>query len=378
LSLQYLNKDNLVKKVLTEKVQLKIEKWKENNLIFFSFLASMDLIGVKNSLEKDFHKSIGSILSEDEIVSAGQGFIEDLEDEYRAIQNEHFKNIYKKCDSEFLEEIAPFLIYSETELGYVFRKNYFAYTKNYEVALNYADILLNSLLFLKNQRHYWLMGALYNENSDFFNDFLKIYLEKSTNDYSLLVLTGKILDSGLYYNIKSWESYYYDCFDSFYDDKLVSYMLDDETDIFHNIFYELIKYPISDLNNEDKQIVSPIIDILLSDYESLTGINKLEYMMVSLAYKKEEQLKKEEEKREYRSSTRYFSKLRKDTKLINIDIKLREYILKSINLNKNQECIDVFRIIGIPIDRYEEFNNYMILQNEVDINLPQKKKINKI
>jgi hypothetical protein len=378
-------------------IRLKIDLWQDKNEKFKQALVDNNSTTVESLLEEGFPFYIHQLLTEDEIRQIGDADYDDLTDDFYKDLSDSFEKIYLQEEKRSLFELlATYLLFQRHEISYKFRQNYFRYTKNYDDGLKYAEILINTFGFLKDERSSWLLGALYNENDEFFDKFYQLYKDAGDCEEgnNISTLTGKIRDDGKYYNINSWKKHYENYFPVLVEKRFRANE-DNDIDVYSVVILDLIRYPLQEYENgiQDKKLkVKPIIDFLLEDFSSFSIIDlpNLEYMMVYILFEKERELLWELSLEDKKSVTRVsrrtgrvsrqFKSLSLDSALKRNTEKLNYYINKSISENNSEECLDVFTEIGLPKDRYKVLDQYVELSKATSspIDLQRTKKVNKI
>jgi hypothetical protein len=381
-------------KELPKPIQNKLDLWQSKNEEFKVALAENNLVKVESLLEEGCPFYLNETLSEEEIAQIGDSNYDNLTDSFYLNFSQAIEAIYLKEDKEELFELlAEYLMYQTNEIAFTFRKNYFGYTKNYVNALHYAETLFNSFGFLKSQRNSWLLGALYNENGDFFDKFYDIYQDAQKHDpdstyLKLDSLKGHINELGKYYNVESWKKHFSYHFPLVFE-KHLNENNSDDVDSYSVLILELIKYPLEEYESGsfiNKQKVKPIIDFLLEDFSSESEIQKLEYFLVAIMYEKEKEIIHQLESigsngvKKLRPMRRLFGNLSLNHALERNTNKLNYYIQESINKNDAQECLDIFNLINLPKDRYSVLENYVDVCQSTSINDDSTyiRKVNKI
>jgi hypothetical protein len=379
-------------KDIPKPIQEKLDLWQSQNENFKKALAENDFARVQLLLEEGCPFYLHQVLTEEEMAIIGDANYDDLTDSFYVDFSEAIESIYLQKDKEDLFELlASYLMYQTNEIAFTFRKNYFAYTKNYTNALHYAETLFNSFGFLKSHRSSWLLGALYNNNNDFFDKFYEMYQYSHQHDpdpeyLKLDSLKGHI-KLGKYYNVESWKKHFSYHFPVVFE-KHLNNNNNDDVDSYSVLILELIKYPLEEYETgsiPNKEKVKPIIDFLLDNFASESEIKKMEYILVAIMYEKEKELlwqietagTKSNNKRPMR---RIFSNLSLNNALKRNTDKLDYYIQESINKNDAQECLEVFDMINLPKERYTILENYVDIYQSTSINSDKyfNKKVNKI
>lgn len=379
-------------KNLTKQIQDKLDLWKSKNQEFEASLFQNDLDKVEFLLEEGCPIYLNEILSEDEVAQIGDSAYDDLIDDFYINFSESIEAIYLQEGKENLFELlAQYLIYQTHQIAFSFRRNYFAYTKNYSIALNYAENLFNSFGFLKSQRNNWLLGALYNTNDDFFDKFYEIYRNNQSNDpdteyLKLDTFKCQINRLGKYYNINSWKKHYSYHFPLLFE-KHLNENQNENVDSYSILILEMIKYPLSEYESEsliNREKVKPIIDFILDDFASESEIKKLDYMLVGIMYEKEKELLAQLEnfsnnKTSKRGMRKLFRNLSLNNALKQNTSKIEYYITECINKNDAQECLSIFQMIGLPKDKYPILESYVeIYKSTLENTVNTNKKLSKI
>lgn len=379
---------------LPKPIQNKLDLWQSKNEDFKLALAENNLVKAKSLLEEGCPFYFNEMLTEEEISAIGDSNYDNLTDSFYINFSEAIESIYiQENKAELLELLAEYLMYQTNEIAFTFRKNYFGYTKNYVNALHYAENLFNSMGFLKGQRNSWLLGALYNEDVNFFDKFYDIYLDAQYQDpdtayLKLDSLKGQINKLGKYYNIESWKKHFSYHFPLVFE-KHLNENKNDDVDSYSVLILELIRYPLDEYETgsiSNKEKVKPIIDFLLDNFASDSEFKKLEYMLVEIMYEKEKELKWQLENvannavKKSRPMRRVFSNLSLGHALNRNTDKLDYYIKEAINKNDAQECLEIFNIINLPKNRYAILENYVDVCQSTSVNDSNiySKKISKI
>lgn len=372
----------------------KINIWQSKNEAFKQALVDNNANVVQSLLEDGYPFYLQNILTDDEISQIGDVYYDDLTDDFYNNLSESIEAVYLSQDKiDLFELLANYLMYQNHDISFRFRRNYFCYTQNYENGLEYAEKLMNEFGFLKAERSSWLLGALYNENNQFFDSFYELY-KKNEDAGGLFALKGKILKDGKYYNVESWKKHYKYYFPTLVEKK---FRANEENDInvFSVIILDLIKYPLEQYENgtkENKLKVKPIIDFLQEDFSSIsiTDLPNLEYMMISILFEKERELLWELGLKDKKSANTVnlrtgvvsgnLKNLYLDSALKRNTEKLNHYILKSISQNNPVQCFDAFVKIGLPKDRYKVLEQYVEISqiSKSQHCFVKNKKINKV
>ena len=379
-----------MKENLSPSLKSKISNWQSQNNQWINALDKFDIQQITKLSAEGFPAEFGKYFVEDEQNEMGMSLCEDFDDDYHEKILNAFNRLYSSPQREqFIEMLAPYLIYGQGQKSFSFRHHYFAYTKNYTYALNYLDNLLSSCGFLLSGARSWLVGAMYNESNEFFNDCTKLFDQKYRNHEKTYStdLTRKFLSDGTFYNVNSWISHYQKIFPMMMEQKLNRFGAS-ESDLMSGIFLDLIKFPIEQLEDgENVEKVKPIIDFLVKDYANLTGIDKLEYMMTNLYFEKQKEIEWSIENQDNLNQNfinqkvrgRSFRTLFLQSSLNKTKEELLKYINLSVSQNEPQECIDFFKAIELPIEYYEVLERYVSLNrsvsNNVDISKTNRGKI---
>ena len=383
-------------------INSKIADWDLINLEFRDSIYNPNVNKLREVLEKGYPFVPSEKISEEEILAFGHNDYENFTDDYYehtiAILNELY------CDetkTPLWELISEYLMFQRNEFASSARMLYFTYTKNYSQALKYVDQLVNSFGFLCSEVNMWIKGALYNDNTEFY-DSLYIVCSPKFNDGShkyTNILCGSIISSGKYYNIESWKNYY-----STNHEKLLNEFYfserNENIDLYSAVTLKLLDYPLSIINNESrrpraspdtiekysqkKMKVQPIVAFLLDEYCSFTEVDKLELMLVGLYHERERDLLERVNNKDIKNvsnRTGLYSHraLAFGDTLLKTQDKLQSYINKAISLYDPYECIDAFDACGISRERYQALAEFIELSN-----IPEKaafignKKTNKI
>jgi len=378
-------------KELPESIKRKLEIWQSQNEEFKKSLEEGDSDKVQFLLEAGCPIYLHELLSDEEISKIGDSYYDNLTDNFYHTFSDVIEMSYLREDREhILELLAQYLMFQTNEIAFRFRYNYFSHTKNYTTALGYAETLFTSLGFLKNQSNSWLKGAMFNDSNEFFDSFYSIYQEHQDYDAEyfnkLDAFKGAISKAGKYYNLESWKKHFNNHFPLVLD-KRINDLNCEFIDVYSLLILEMINYPLDEYENgsfKNKQRVKPIIDFLVNDFASESEINKLDYMLVAILYEKEKETLWQLEKNSSntlgsrRPMRRLFSNLSLNSTLKRNTSKLDYYIEQCIGQNDAKDCLDIFKLLELPSNRYAILENYVDICQGNKINDVHCKKINKI
>jgi len=210
-------------------------------------------------------------VSDDELSGLGDSIYDDL----GSIAHEFFHIVAKKSEKspDFMEWIAPYALFDLN--WYLFDGVYFAKTKNYCVALDYAKRIYE---YMPNSQHIAIYGIL-NDNNAFFEEVFESHVKKHPETSNFRVLrsvTGGTTQESV--NFESWQTYYFYYFNKEVSNVMHSHLHEPKTlekkDATNLVFDELFKH-----YNENAQINSFLID----DYGDLTRIEDPDFIALNIA-----------------------------------------------------------------------------------------------
>ncbi len=389
---------------ITKKTREKINHWSNKNNDFIDSINELNRFDMENLLKEGYPNSLNELLSEEEHEDVGDQDFEDLSDKFDEDMSIAFGTFYEKSNNqEILEVLASHLMFQKNDLALDFRKKYFAYTENQDIALTRAKSLFNessNLIKEKNtwlkeslieEKNNWLKGALYNSSNKFFDDFYNLYLKQKIREdelYSYLnALKGEVLFSKKYYNLDSWVKHYKNFFPQFVKFKL-SRQNGYKIDFVGDVVFDLIKYPLEQFEKQKNiTLIKPILDFLVEDFSAISGISKLEYIMVYLCYEKykEKKFMLDQHAKEVTNNvntigaSKSYRKLFVQHGLDSISLKLDKYIEKSIKENDPKETLALFKAIELPKEKYQVLDSYVSLALKLPDNIENlNKKLQKI
>jgi hypothetical protein len=361
-------------------IREKIDHWTKKNNDFIDSLNDLNKYEIEILLKEGYPHILDGLLSEEEHNIVGTQEFENLCDKFDDDMVSTFNSFYEKPNNEeILEILADFFIYQKSDLALDFRKKYFTYIKNNDIALVRAKSLFEENNDFIEEKNNWLKGVLYNDSNEIFDGFYGLYLKQPINEdelfSSLNALRGAVLSEVKYYNLDSWVKHYKNFFPKFAELKL-SRLNGSNGDFIADVVFDLIKYPIEQYEKEKNiNLVKPILDFLIEDYSLISGISKLNYLMVYLYYEKYKEktfaIEKHSEDKKSTIPIKSYRKLFIQHSLDSVSLKLDNYIDKSIKDNNPIETLDFFKAIDLPKEKYQVLDSYVSLAlklpNNIDI-----------